>query len=144
VLIASIQSSLGVAIGVPEFSLLDVGKAQLPVLLRIVDALQKTFPLRLLLQMEEEFDDAGAVLVEVPFQVHDGTVATVPQGLVAGWGTGDALAAEQLGMGPDDQHLLVIESVEDADPPALGQVAGGAPEKVVLQLGGLGCLKLKT
>ena len=32
-----------------------------------------------------------------------------------------------------DEHLLVVGTVEDADPPAFGKPAGGAPEKVVLQ-----------
>jgi hypothetical protein len=33
----------------------------------------------------------------------------------------------------NDQYLLVIRSVEDADPPALRQVTGGPPEKIMLQ-----------
>ena len=37
-----------------------------------------------------------------------------------------------------DQHLLVIGSVEDADPSAFRQIARCAPEKVVLQFGGAG------
>ena len=40
-----------------------------------------------------------------------------------------------------DQHLLVVGSVEDADPPAFRQIAGGAPEKIVLQFGGAGMLE---
>ena len=44
-------------------------------------------------------------------------------------------------MHADDQHLLVIGSVEDADPPALRQIARGAPEKIVLQFGGAGMLE---
>ena len=37
-------------------------------------------------------------------------------------------------MHAQDQHLLVIGAVEDADVAALRQVAGGAPEEIVLQL----------
>ena len=44
-------------------------------------------------------------------------------------------------MHADDQHLLVIGSVEDADPPAFRQIARGAPEKVVFQFGGAGMLE---
>ena len=33
----------------------------------------------------------------------------------------------------DDEHFLVIGAVEDADVAAFGQVAGGAPEKIVRQ-----------
>ena len=41
-------------------------------------------------------------------------------------------------MHADDQHFLVVGSVEDADPPAFRQIARGAPEKIVLQFGGAG------
>ncbi len=44
-------------------------------------------------------------------------------------------------MHADDQHLLVVGAVEDADPPAFGQIARRAPEKVVLQLRGAGMLE---
>ena len=44
-------------------------------------------------------------------------------------------------MHADDQHLLVIGSVEDADPPAFRQIAGGAPEKIVLQFRRAGMLE---
>ena len=37
-----------------------------------------------------------------------------------------------------DQHLLVIGSVEDPDPPPFRQITCGAPEKIVFQLGGAG------
>lgn len=33
-----------------------------------------------------------------------------------------------------DDHLFVIGAIEDADPATLGQAAGGAPEKIVVQL----------
>ena len=52
------------------------------------------------------------------------------------WRVRDRFAVENLGMHADDQHLLVIGAVEDADPPALRQIASGAPEKIVLQFGG--------
>ena len=41
-------------------------------------------------------------------------------------------------MHADDQHLLVVGTVEDADPPAFRQITGGAPEKIVLQFRGAG------
>ena len=39
-------------------------------------------------------------------------------------------------MHANDQHLLVVGSVEDADPAAFGQIARGAPEKIVFQFVG--------
>ena len=47
-------------------------------------------------------------------------------------------------MHPHDQHFLVIRAVEDADPAALGQVAGGAPEKIMRQLAGAGMLEAEN
>ena len=42
-------------------------------------------------------------------------------------------------MDPGDEDVLVVGAVEDADPAAFGQAAGGAPEEVVLEvvIGGL-------
>jgi len=39
-----------------------------------------------------------------------------------------------LRMHPDDQHFLVIGTIEDADPPAFRQMTGRAPEKIMFQL----------
>ena len=47
-------------------------------------------------------------------------------------------------MHPRDQHLFVIGSVENADPPAFRQIAGCTPEEIVQQFLALGCLKLNT
>ena len=44
------------------------------------------------------------------------------------------LAAENLRMHPNDQHFLVIGTIEDADLPAFGKPARRAPEKIVFQL----------
>ena len=44
-------------------------------------------------------------------------------------------------MHANDQDFLVIGSVEDADPSALRQIAGGAPKEVVFQFGGAGMLE---
>jgi len=36
-------------------------------------------------------------------------------------------------MHADDEHFLIIGTIEDADPPAFRQTAGRAPKKIVLQ-----------
>jgi len=41
-------------------------------------------------------------------------------------------------MHANDQHFLVIGTIEDADAPAFGQAARRAPEKIVFQLLGAG------
>ena len=71
--------------------------------------------------------------VEVPLQIDDRTIAVVPDRLVVARRVGQAFAAQNFGMHADDQHLLVIGAVEDADAAALRQVARGAPEEIVLQ-----------
>ena len=39
-------------------------------------------------------------------------------------------------MHPNDQHLLVVRTIKDADPPAFGKAAGRAPEKIMFQFFG--------
>jgi len=39
-------------------------------------------------------------------------------------------------MNSNDQHLLVIGTIKDADPSAFGKAARGAPEKIVLEFFG--------
>ena len=55
----------------PEFPLLDVRKADFPVLFRLIDALKEALSLLLLREMEVELDDTGSVVVEMSLQVHD-------------------------------------------------------------------------
>src|ERR1700683_3584859 len=50
---------------VPEFAFLDIGQAELPILVRIVDAGEETLALLVLGEMEEEFDDSCAVAGEM-------------------------------------------------------------------------------
>src|ERR1019366_3857455 len=83
--------------------------------------------------MQEELDDPRAAAVQMPLQVVDRTVAIVPTLLQVPRGPGDAFRLQDLGVDPDDQHLLVVAAVEDADAAALGQVTGAAPEEIVLQ-----------
>src|SRR5271166_4461992 len=85
--------------------------------------------------MQKEFDDARAVAIEMALEVHDRAIARLPERLFAAAGaTRQALRREDFRMNPDDQHLLVIRTVEDADLAALRQIAGGAPQEVVLEL----------
>src|SRR3546814_1420415 len=47
---------------------------------------------------------------------------------------GKLLPREQFRVDTDDQHLLVIGPVENADTPAFRQVPHAAPQEVVIQL----------
>ena len=44
------------------------------------------------------------------------------------------LAAKNLRMDPNDEHLFIIGAIEDADPSAFRKATRGAPEKIMLQL----------
>src|SRR6202044_1550498 len=68
----------------------------------------------------------------------DRAIAVVPDGGVAIGGAGNPFAAENIAVYADDQDLLVIGAVENSDLAAFRKIAGGAPEKVVLQFGGAG------
>jgi hypothetical protein len=74
--------------------------------------------------------------MEMSLQIHDRTIAVVPERLVVVRRVCKPFADEKFAVHADDQHLLVIGSIEDADPPAFRQIARGAPEKIVLQFRG--------
>ena len=67
----------------PVLALFDVRFAELPVLLGRIDAREKALALFLLREVQEEFDDAGAVAVEMTLEAEDRPVALRPDGLVA-------------------------------------------------------------
>ena len=74
---------------VPELSLLDVCRTELPVLVWLVDARQKALALFILREMEEEFDDAGSVGMKMSLQIRDRAIAVVPEFLVVVRRVGD-------------------------------------------------------
>ena len=55
---------------------------------------------------------------------------------------GQALAAQHLGMHSNDEHFLIIRTIEDANPAAFRKSARAAPEKIVLEF--LGARFLET
>jgi hypothetical protein len=118
----------------PVPALLDVRLAEFPVLFRIIDAREKALALLLLGQMQEELENASAVVVEVPLQPADRSIALVPEGFVV-LGARYAFRAQNFRMHAHDQHLLVIRAVEDSDLAALRKGEGGSPQKIVLDLG---------
>ena len=54
------------------------------------------------------------------FQIHDGTIPFLPDGLFVAQLFRKSLAAENLRMYPNDKHLLVIGTIEYADLAAFG------------------------
>ena len=66
---------IGFGVFVPEFALLEIRVAEFPVLLGVVDALEKTPALLLPREVEKDFDDTGSVDVEAPLKVVDGALS---------------------------------------------------------------------
>src|SRR6202011_1326584 len=120
-------------VAAPDLSLLNIGKAEFPIFVRFVNSLKKALALLVFRQVQIEFDNPSAVAVQVSFQTHNGPKSALPDGLLVERSTPNSLAAENLGVHADDQHLLVIGSVEYADPSPFRQVTGGPPQKIMLQ-----------
>ncbi len=66
----------------PEFSLLDVRKAEFPVLFRLIDAVQEALSLFFLRKMQEELDDPGAVAMQMLSKFDDRPIPPLPDSLV--------------------------------------------------------------
>src|SRR5512147_2492401 len=62
---------VGPHVVLPELALFEVGAAEFPVLVGVVDAREEPLALLLLRQVQEELDDAGAVAVEVALEAGD-------------------------------------------------------------------------
>jgi len=55
----------------PIFPLVNIRAAEFPVLVRLIDTVEKSLPLFILRQMEEDLHNLRAVPVEMLLQVHD-------------------------------------------------------------------------
>jgi hypothetical protein len=89
---------------------------------RLIDALEKAFSLLVFGQVEVELDYPGTVAVQMFFQPHDGVKSAFPDRLLVKRSISKSFSVEDLGVHADDQHLLVIGSIEDADPSPFRQV----------------------
>ena len=58
----------------PIFPLVNVGEAEFPILVRLINAFEKSLSLFILRQVQEEFDDAGAVAMQVLLQIRNGPI----------------------------------------------------------------------
>ena len=90
--------------------------------------------------VEEELQDQHAVVRKVAFERCNVVEAPIPDLAIDELGR-KVLCAQVFRMHADDQHLFVIRTVENADPPALGQAARRAPQEVVIELLGRGLLE---
>ena len=69
---------IGLHVIFPEFPFRDVGLAEFPVFFRVVNAFEKPPALFVLGQVQEKFDDARAVAMQVFFQVENGAIPFFP------------------------------------------------------------------
>ena len=81
--------------------------------------------------------------MEVLLQIHDRTIPVVPDLLVVMRGVRDRFAAQNLGMHADNQDLLIIGSVENADLSSLRQIAAGVATESRVQFLGAGMFEAK-
>ena len=88
---------IGLHVASPELPLGHVGRIELPVLLRVVDARQEPFALLVLRDVQEHLDDPRAIAVEVPLHCGYRLVALLPEALLAGEAGWQSLIGEQSG-----------------------------------------------
>ena len=111
----------------------DVGRRKLPVLFRLCEPLQEPLALFLLRHVQEELAHHHALARQVALPRADVFEAFTPDVL------GDDLARQLLAredvlVHADDQCLLVVRAIEDADVAAPRQRARRAPQKIVIEL----------
>jgi len=117
----------------PELPLLNVTLAEFPVLLGLINALQKTLALLFLRKVKIKLDDPGAVPIEMLLKVHNGAISFLPNDFFIEQFLRNPLCAENLRMHTNDENLFVIRTIENADSPTFRQSASRAPQKIVLQ-----------
>ena len=110
----------------PSTTFRQIGGAEFPVLLRLVEPRQKSCLLLPLRKMKEELQNHGALSREMTLKVGDKFVLVFPH-LLADEVLGQVLVRQQLRMHPDDEHLFVIAAVEYADAPTLRQNTPATP-----------------
>ena len=76
--------------------------------------------------------------MKVLLQVCNGAIPLLPNVLLVAQLFRKSVAAENLRMHSNDQHFLVIGTVENADPAAFRKPANSAPEKIMIELFGAG------
>ena len=128
----------------PVLSLVNVRCAELPVLFRLIDTLKKSLSLLIERKVQEYLDDLRAVAMKVLLHIDDRVIPLVPNVLVVAQLLGESLAAEKFRVHSNDEHLLVIGTVEDADPAALGKAASGAPEEIMFKFLGAWLLEAEN
>ena len=132
----------GVLVGghviIPKLALPDVGRGELPILFRLLEALQETALLLLARDVQEEFEHGGALPRQISLKPGD-VVEALPPNPLGYERRRHPLPPEQFRVHTDNEHLLIVRPVEDADAATLRQALLAAPQVVVIKIfqGGL-------
>ena len=118
---------------VPVRAFAHVTRSKLPVLLRLVEPLEKSLSLLLARHVQEELADDSPVAGQVALEVADVLEALVPDPRRHELRR-ELLRVEQLIVHAYDEHLLVVGTVEDPDAAALRQRAEASPHVVMVEL----------
>src|SRR5829696_3428655 len=113
---------IGLRVGEPSCTLLDVARVVLPVLGGVVEASEQAILLLGTRDVEEALDHDGASIEEVLLPRVDLVIARAPDRLL-----------HQVAH-PDDQDVLVMRTIKDADDARRWQLALDSPEKGVFLL----------
>ena len=127
-LTGGIQASLiGLHIFFPIFPLLYIVRAYFPILCWIIYAFKKSTTLFFFGKMQKKFNDPCPIIIKMFFQVPDGTITLLPNGLWIQEVPRHLFCLKDLRMYPCYQHFLIIRTVEYADLSTLRKVPGCAP-----------------
>src|SRR5262249_41648587 len=117
----------------PPISLFEIGCAEFPILVGVVEAIEEALSLLLFREMKIELDDTRTVPVQMLFELDDGPEASFPDAFVDQFRR-HVLGLQDFGMYANDEDLLVVGTVEDPDSTPLWKGHRRPPEEVVLQL----------
>src|SRR6202012_4428621 len=116
-----------------ETALGDVAHRELPVLRRLLQAVEKAFALFLLGDVEEELQDHSALSRQIALKGSDVLEALAPDVLGDKFRRNSFLG-EDVRMHPRHQAFLVVGAIEDTDAAALRQRVHAAPHEIMIEL----------
>src|ERR1039458_10296104 len=123
-------------IPLPELSLVNIREAEFPILSRVIDSFEESLSLFFARNVEEYLDGPCTVSIEMALQIHDGAIASLPNIFLIAQLFRKSLAAENLRMHANNQHFLIVRTVENTNPPAFRKPERRTPQEIVFQFFG--------
>src|SRR4029077_4189765 len=124
---------IGVHVVIPKPTLLGVVEREFPVLVRVIEPLQKTLLLLPFGNVKEEFHHNRSVAKQVTLERADVLESLFPDAFRDAF-RGELWSREKFRMHPYYQRLLIAAAIENADPAALGQLFNTTPQVIVIQM----------